>query len=92
MPSISLGNRKFIQEFLPKNWERRESNPGQLGEKRKRYLWAILPSREGIFDWQEPNNEIFYEVHLSCSLKTISVNVALLQPPFIQQLSNGSEK
>ena len=29
------------QEIPKKSWERRESNPGQLGEKRKRYLCAM---------------------------------------------------
>ena len=46
MPLINLGNIKneFLQKNLSENsWERRESNPGLLGEKRKRYLCAMLP-------------------------------------------------
>ena len=34
---------KKFREFSPnKSWKRLDSNPGKLGEKRKRYLCAML--------------------------------------------------
>ena len=54
VPSTILSGRSqsaTLKNPTFKVWERRDSNPGLLGEKRKRYLCAMLPPGDRVVNY-----------------------------------------
>ena len=51
VPSINLSNIKKIIIREKKSWERRESSPGPLGAKRKRYPWGKAQKLSPLRHW-----------------------------------------